>query len=56
MNERIQNAYAELTTAINKVAGCSMLSWRTNPDLQKLVNEMQDKAFEMDRAMEDIDE
>ena len=56
MNEKIEQAYAELSSAINAVAGCSMLSWASNPDLARLVEVMQDKAFAMDLVMDGDDE
>lgn len=49
----IDDQWQKVSSAINKVAGCSMLSWGSNPDLKRLVIELQDESFKMDRVLED---
>lgn len=50
---KIQAAYGELISAMNAVAGCSLLSMMTNPDLMPLIEKMRDAEFKMTEVLKE---
>lgn len=53
--QAIAESWEELVAAMNRVAGCSLLSMRTNPDLMKQVEGMRDAEFKFSEALEKAD-
>jgi quinol monooxygenase YgiN len=53
--QAIADAFDELVAAMNRVAGCSLLSMRTNPDLMKMVDGMRDAEFKLAETLEKAD-
>lgn len=53
--QAIADAWEELVAAMNRVAGCALLSMRTNPDLMKMVEGMRDAEFKFSDVLEKAD-
>jgi hypothetical protein len=53
--QAIADAFEELVSAMNRVAGCSLLSMRTNPDLMEQVEGMRDAEFKLAEVLEKAD-